>query len=84
MPRRVFEGLVVSDVNNKTVVVKVETKIKHPVYKKYILRSSKYSAHDPENSCKMGEIVKIIEGKPVSKTKRWHVLYETQMNNEEA
>lgn len=84
MPRRIFEGVVVSDINDKTIVVRVESKIKHPVYKKYIMRSSKYSAHDPENTCKKGEIVKIIEGKPVSKSKRWHVMYEQSTVNKVA
>ena len=84
MPRRVFEGVVVSDTNDKTVVVRVESKIKHPVYKKYILRSSKYAAHDPENQCKKGQIIKIIEGKPVSKSKRWHVIYSTATDSKVA
>jgi small subunit ribosomal protein S17 len=84
MPRRIFEGVVVSDTNDKTVVVRVESKIKHPVYKKYILRSSKYSAHDPENQCKKGEIVKIIEGRPVSKSKRWHVVYSSSADGKVA
>lgn len=84
MPRRVFEGVVVSDTNDKTVVVRVESKIKHPVYKKYILRSAKYAAHDPENKCKKGEVIRIIEGKPVSKSKRWHVLYAPLTDNKVA
>lgn len=74
MPRRVFEGVVVSDANNKTVVVRVEKRIKHPVYKKYITRSSKYAAHDPSNAFKKGDVIKIIETRPISKTKHWHVL----------
>ncbi len=84
MPRRIFEGIVVSDTNDKTIVVRVESKIKHPVYKKYIMRSSKYSAHDPENVCKKGEVVKIIEGRPVSKSKRWHVMYDQPIDNKVA
>ena len=75
MPRRIFEGVVVSDINDKTVVVRVQKKIKHPVYKKYIVRSAKYAAHDPHNTFKKGEAVRIIESKPISKSKRWHVLY---------
>ena len=75
MPRRVLEGVVVSDTNNKTIVVRVEKRIKHPVYKKYITRSSKYAAHDPSNTYKIGDMVKIIEGRPISKSKRWHAVY---------
>lgn len=74
MPRRIFQGVVVSDKSDKTVVVRVETSIKHPVYKKYIKRSSKYAAHDPNNTFKMGDNVRIIESKPISKTKKWHVI----------
>jgi small subunit ribosomal protein S17 len=74
MPRRVLQGVVVSDVNHKTIVVRVEKSVKHPVYKKYITRSCKYAAHDPENRHKVGEIVSIIECPPISKMKRWHVL----------
>lgn len=77
MPRRVFQGVVVSDKSNKTVVVKVETSVKHPVYKKYIKRSSKYSAHDEHNKYKIGDAVKIIESKPISKTKKWLVVEQS-------
>lgn len=78
MPRRVFEGVVVSDVNDKTVVVRVEKRVKHPVYKKYILRSSKYSAHDEKNLFKTGDKIRIEECRPFSKSKRWQVLYADQ------
>jgi small subunit ribosomal protein S17 len=74
MPRRIFQGVVVSDKSDKTVVVRVETSIKHPVYKKYIKRSAKYAAHDPNNAFKIGDNVRIIESKPISKTKKWHVM----------
>jgi small subunit ribosomal protein S17 len=74
MPRRVLQGVVVSDVNDKTVIVRVEKRVKHPVYKKYIFRSCKYAAHDPNNTYKNGDHVRIIEGKPMSKTKKWQVL----------
>lgn len=74
MPRRILQGVVVSNANDKTVVVRVEKHVKHPVYKKYIARSCKYSAHDPENKHKVGDIVKIIETRPISKTKKWLVL----------
>jgi small subunit ribosomal protein S17 len=76
MPRRVFQGVVVSDKSDKTVVVRVEKNIKHPIYKKYIKRSAKYAAHDPNNTCKIGDTVKIIETRPISKSKRWHVVLE--------
>lgn len=76
MPRRVFQGVVVSDKADKTVTVRVEKSIKHPLYKKVIKRSAKYAAHDPENKCKMGDSVKIIESKPISKTKKWLVVVE--------
>jgi small subunit ribosomal protein S17 len=74
MPRRIFNGTVVSDKGNKTVIVRVEKNIMHPVYKKYIKRSCRYAAHDPENQYKIGDSVKIIETRPISKTKSWIVL----------
>ena len=74
MPKRVLQGEVVSDKGNKTVTVKVERKIKHPLYNKIIRRSKKYAAHDENNSCKVGDYIKIVETKPISKTKRWAVL----------
>lgn len=73
MPRRVLQGVVVSDKNDKTVVIKVERSIQHRIYKKYMKRTKKYHAHDPRNEFKVGEIVKIIECPPMSKTKCWHV-----------
>ncbi len=74
MPKRILQGEVVSDKAHKTVSVKVERKIKHPLYNKIIRRSKKYAAHDESNACKVGDIIKIIETKPISKTKRWAVL----------
>jgi small subunit ribosomal protein S17 len=74
MPKRVLQGTVVSDVNDKTVIVRVERRIMHPVYKKYITRSKRYSAHDADNKCKVGDVVRIQECRPLSKTKRWEVL----------
>ena len=76
MPRRVLQGTVVSDVNDKTVIVRVERRIMHPVYKKYITRSKRYAAHDPDNGCKTGETVWIRECRPLSKTKRWEIVKE--------
>ncbi|HLF59081.1 MAG TPA: 30S ribosomal protein S17 [Alphaproteobacteria bacterium] len=76
MPRRVLQGTVVSDVNDKTVIVRVERRIMHPVYKKYITRSKRYPAHDSANGCKTGDKVWIRECRPLSKTKRWEVVQE--------
>ena len=74
MPKRVLRGVVVSDKSDKTIVVLVSRKVMHPVYKKYIKRSKKYSAHDENNNFKIGEIVTIQENKPISKTKKWVVV----------
>ena len=74
MPKRVLQGVVVSDKADKTISVRVERRIMHPLYKKFIRRSKKYSAHDPENSCKTGDLVRIQECRPISKSKRWEVL----------
>ncbi|HPX60473.1 MAG TPA: 30S ribosomal protein S17 [Deltaproteobacteria bacterium] len=71
--RRVQEGVVVGDKMDKTVVVKVDRIIKHPVYNKYIKRSAKYKVHDENNSCKVGDRVQIIECRPLSKDKRWNL-----------
>ncbi len=76
MPRRVLRGTVVSDKGDKTVIVRVERMIKHPLYKKYIKRSKRYAAHDPENRFKVGDVVQIRECRPLSKTKHWEVLVE--------
>ena len=74
MPKRVLQGVVVSNKGNKTVVVKVERHIMDPVYKKFIRRSKNYHAHDESNSRKEGEVVSIQESKPISKLKRWVVV----------
>ena len=76
MPRRIMQGVVVSDKMDKTTVVKIERKIKHPLYKKYIRRSKKYAAHDEANVAKIGDIVRIRECRPLSKRKHWEVLSE--------
>lgn len=76
MPKRVLRGLVVSDKMDKTIVVKVERRVMHPLYKKFIRKSKKYSAHDSENRCKEGETVDIQECRPISKRKTWEVVYE--------
>ena len=72
--RKTRVGVVVSDKMDKTVVVAVERLIKHPLYKKYIKRTSKFKAHDEENRCDIGDKVKIMETRPLSKTKRWRVV----------
>ena len=76
MARRVMQGIVVSDKMDKTVTVKVERRVIHTLYKKFIRRSKKYSAHDENNVCKVGDVVSIRECKPISKNKRWEVLAE--------
>ena len=74
MSRRVLQGVVVSDACDKTVVVRVERRVKHPTYKKFVTLSKKYMAHDENNSHHPGDIVRIEEGRPMSKRKRWVVL----------
>lgn len=74
MPRRVMQGVVVSDKMDKTVVVNVERRVMHPIYKKFIRKSKKYAAHDETNSIKVGDEVKIRECKPISKRKTWEVI----------
>ena len=76
MPKRIMQGIVVSDKMDKTVTVKVQRRIKHPLYKKFINRSKKYAAHDENNSCKLGDAVSIRECKPISKRKKWEVIAE--------
>ena len=77
MPKRVLQGVVVSNKGNKTVVVKVERRIMDPVYKKFIRRSKRYAAHDEANRFKVGDVVRIAECRPMSRTKRFEVLNET-------
>ncbi len=74
MPRRILQGTVVSDVNDKTVTVRVERRFAHPLYKKTVRRSKKYQAHDETNSAKVGDKVLIRECAPVSKNKRWSIV----------
>ncbi len=71
---RTLVGTVVSDKNDKTIVVRVETLVKHPLLKKYIRRRKKFTAHDPSNECGMGDKVKIVEFRPLSRNKRWHLV----------
>lgn len=74
MPKRILQGTVVSDKNDKTVVVKVERRYTHPLIKKTVRQSKNYKAHDESNACKVGDLVSIQESKPISKDKRWVVL----------
>ena len=71
---RSLVGTVVSNKNDKTIVVRVETLVKHPLLKKFIRRHKKFTAHDPNNECGMGDKVKIIEFRPLSRNKRWHLV----------
>jgi len=74
MPKRILQGVVVSDAGDKTIVVRVERRVMHPVYKKFIMRSKKYAAHDENNTFRTGDQVRIEESRPISKRKRWVVL----------
>ena len=76
MPKRIMQGTVVSDKGHKTVTVSVERRIMHPVYKKIITQSKKFAAHDAENRFKEGDIVRIRECAPVSKSKNFEVVYD--------
>ena len=74
MPKRTLQGVVVSDKQDKTIVVRVERRFTHPIYKKTIRRSKNYHAHDENNQFKAGDMVRIEESKPLSKLKRWTVV----------
>jgi small subunit ribosomal protein S17 len=67
-------GTVVSDKMDKTIVVKVETRMPHPLYGKIVRRSKRYKAHDEENQCSVGDVVRIMETRPISRTKRWRLI----------
>ena len=72
--RKTMVGTVVSDKMDKTIVVAVETRVKHPIYKKTVKRTYKLKAHDEENSCKVGDTVKVMGTRPLSKDKRWRLV----------
>ncbi|MEO0544310.1 MAG: 30S ribosomal protein S17 [Pseudomonadota bacterium] len=74
MPKRILQGTVVSDKNDKTVVVRVERRFSHPLLKKTVRRSKRYQAHDENNTFKVGDKVSIQETAPISKNKRWSVV----------
>ena len=76
MPRRILQGTVVSDKADKTIVVRVERRVRHPIYKKFISQSKKYMAHDEANRFKTGDSVKIVECRPLSARKRWEVVVD--------
>ena len=76
MPRRILQGVVVSDKADKTIVVLVERRVMDPIYKKFINRSKRYHAHDETNAYKQGDAVRIRECRPISKTKSWEIVQE--------
>ena len=78
MPKRILEGVVVSDKGDKTVVVKVDRTLLHPVLKKTVRLSKKYHAHDEANALKVGDLARIVECAPKSKLKRWEVVADSQ------
>ena len=83
MPKRILEGVVVSDKGDKTVVVKVERTFLHPVLKKTVRRSKKYHAHDEKNEYHTGDVVLIEECRPIAKTKAWRVVKLVEKAREE-
>ena len=74
MPKKILNGKVIKDKNDKTIIVLVKRKYSHPFFKKVITSSKKYHAHDEKNKFKIGDVVEIIESKPFSKKKRWEVM----------
>ncbi|RKY56908.1 MAG: 30S ribosomal protein S17 [Candidatus Neomarinimicrobiota bacterium] len=72
--RKILIGTVISNKMDKTAVVSIERAVKHPIYGKYIRRTSKFFIHDPQNSCKQGDVVKIAASRPISRKKRWRLL----------
>src|SRR5487761_2499528 len=74
MPKRILSGRVTSDKMDKTVTVLVNRRVMHPLYKKFIRQSKKYAAHDEANTCKIGDVVRIEECRPISKRKTWLVI----------
>ena len=81
MPKRILQGVVVSDKGDKTVIVRVERRLMHPIYKKFISKSKKFAAHDAENRCKTGDRVRIQECAPMSKSKTYAVIYDDAANS---
>jgi small subunit ribosomal protein S17 len=79
MPKRILQGTVVSDKGDKTIVVRVDRRVMHPIYKKFIARSKKFMAHDEGNLYREGDIVRIEESRPLSKRKRWVAVERVSM-----
>lgn len=79
MPKRTLQGLVVSDKGDKTIVVRVDRRVTHPIYKKIITRSKKFMAHDETNMYREGDTVRIEESRPLSKQKRWVAIERVAM-----
>jgi len=82
MPKKIYTGKIISDKMDKTVVVAVTRLTQHPIYKKTIKKIAKFKAHDGENKCKIGDVVSIIESRPLSKDKRWKILDVVARGNE--
>ena len=76
MPKRILQGVALRDARDKTVIVRVERRVMHPVYKKFIMRSKNYAAHDENNVVKAGDVLRIEESRPISRRKRWVALLE--------
>ncbi|MBI1182550.1 MAG: 30S ribosomal protein S17 [Alphaproteobacteria bacterium] len=76
MPKRILQGVVVSNANQKTAVVRVERRVKHPLLGKVVRLSKRYHAHDENNACQVGDVVRIEECPPISRMKRWRVIAE--------
>ncbi len=76
MPKRILQGVIVSDACDKTVTVLVERRVKHPVFHKIVRKSKKFMAHDELNACKKGDSVRIQECRPISKRKSWEILVD--------
>jgi small subunit ribosomal protein S17 len=76
MPKRILQGVAVRDARDKTVIVRVERRVMHPVYKKFIMRSKNYAAHDENNLIKAGDVIRIEESRPISRRKRWITLFD--------
>src|SRR5260370_8796608 len=75
MTKRILQGVAVRDARDKTVIVRVERRVMHPVYKKFIMRSKNYAAHDENNLVKAGDEIRIEESRPISRRKRWVALF---------
>ena len=72
--RKIRTGIVSSNKMSKTITVAVERKVKHPIYGKFLKKTTKFHAHDEKNECNVGDVVKIMESRPLSKTKRWRLV----------